>query len=84
MWVYGFAVLRRQPTRVTTVAPRSGPQTVDTDRGRVQQLLRRAAVPVPPASAAGPLHIAGRAVGGAARLVEQLTATTQATPGDAT
>ena len=66
------------------VAPMSRIQTVDTERGPLQQLLRLATVTVTTASAAGPLHIAGLDVGVAARLVEQLTATTQATPGDAT
>ena len=66
------------------VAPMSRIQTVDTERGPLQQLLRLATVTVTTASAAGPLHVAGLDVEVASRLVEQLTATTQATRGDAT
>ena len=66
------------------VAPMSRIQTVDTQRGPLQQLLGISTVTVTTASAAGPLHIAGLDAGLAGRLVEQLTATTQATPGDAT
>lgn len=66
------------------VAPMSRIQTVDTQRGPLQQLLGLSTVTVTTASAAGPLHIAGLDAGVASRLVEQLTATTQATPGDAT
>jgi len=66
------------------VAPMSRIQTVDTERGPLQQLLGLSTVTVTTASAAGPLHVAGLDAGVASRLVEQLTATTQATPGDAT
>jgi len=66
------------------VAPMSRIQTVDTERGPLQQLLGLSTVTVTTASAAGPLHVAGLDAGVANRLVEQLTATTQATPGDAT
>lgn len=66
------------------VAPMSRIQTVDTQRGPLQQLLRLATVTVTTASAAGPLHIEGLDLTLAGELVEQLTATTQATPGDAT
>jgi len=66
------------------VAPMSRIQTVDTQRGPLQQLLRLATVTVTTASAAGPLHVAGLDVDEAGALVRQLTATTQATPGDAT
>jgi membrane protein YdbS with pleckstrin-like domain len=66
------------------VAPMSRIQTVDTQRGPLQQLFGLATVTVTTASAAGPLHIEGLDVGVASELVEQLTATTQATPGDAT
>lgn len=66
------------------VAPMSRIQTVDTERGPLQQLLGLSTVTVTTASAAGPLHVAGLDADVASRLVEQLTATTQATPGDAT
>lgn len=66
------------------VAPMSRIQTVDTQRGPLQQLLRLATVTVTTASAAGPLHIEGLDARLAGELVEQLTATTQATTGDAT
>ena len=66
------------------VAPMSRIQTVDTQRGPLQQLFGLATVTVTTASAAGPLHIEGLDVGVASELVEQLTATTQATQGDAT
>lgn len=66
------------------VAPMSRIQTVDTRRGPLQQLFRLSSVTVTTASAAGPLTIAGLDRKIAEELVENLTATTQATPGDAT
>lgn len=66
------------------IAPVSRIQTVDTKRGPLEQLLGLATVTVTTASAAGPLHIAGLGYEDAMRLVDELTATTQATPGDAT
>lgn len=66
------------------VAPMSRIQTVDTQRGPLQQLLRLATVTVTTASAAGPLHIEGLDLALASELVDRLTATTQAAPGDAT
>jgi membrane protein YdbS with pleckstrin-like domain len=66
------------------VAPMSRIQTVDTQRGPLQQLFGLATVTVTTASAAGPLHIEGLDARLAGRLVERLTATTQAAPGDAT
>lgn len=66
------------------VAPISRIQTVDTQRGPLQQVLGLSAVTVTTASAAGPLHISGLEHNLARRVVEELTATTQATPGDAT
>jgi membrane protein YdbS with pleckstrin-like domain len=66
------------------VAPMSRIQTVDTERGPLQQLLGLATVTVTTASAAGPLHINGLELDKAGALVHQLTETTQATPGDAT
>lgn len=66
------------------VAPMSRIQTVDTERGPLQQLLGLSTVTVTTASAAGALQLAGLDHRLARDLVEQLTATTQATPGDAT
>lgn len=66
------------------VAPMSRIQTVDTARGPLQQLLRLSTVTVTTASAAGPLQVEGLDHTEARQLVEQLTATTQAIPGDAT
>lgn len=66
------------------VAPMSRIQTVDTVRGPLQQLLGLSTVTVTTASAAGPLQVEGMDHREARDLVEQLTATTQATPGDAT
>jgi membrane protein YdbS with pleckstrin-like domain len=66
------------------VAPMSRIQTVDTERGPLQQLFGLATVTVTTASAAGPLHIEGLDARLAGQLVERLTASTQATPGDAT
>jgi membrane protein YdbS with pleckstrin-like domain len=59
-------------------------QTVDTERGPLQQLFGLATVTVTTASAAGALRLAGLDHAVADDLVEQLTETTQATPGDAT
>lgn len=66
------------------VAPMSRIQTVDTARGPLQQLLGLSTVTVTTASAAGPLQVEGMDHREARELVEQLTATTQAIPGDAT
>ena len=66
------------------VAPMSRIQTVDTERGPLQQLFGLATVTVTTASAAGALRLAGLDSAVADELVEQLTETTQATPGDAT
>lgn len=66
------------------VAPMSRIQTVDTERGPLQQLFGLSTVTVTTASVAGALQIAGLDHQLARDLVEQLTATTQATPGDAT
>jgi hypothetical protein len=66
------------------VAPASRIQTVDTKRGPLEQLLGLATVTITTASAAGPIEINGLADTVAAKLVEELTATTQATQGDAT
>ncbi|MQA61640.1 MAG: PH domain-containing protein [Actinophytocola sp.] len=66
------------------VAPMSRIQTVDTVRGPLQQLFRLATVTVTTASAKGAVRIAGLDAELAGRLAEELTETTQATPGDAT
>lgn len=79
--VYTAAGWLRQEWRV---APMSRIQTVDTVRGPLQQLVNLSSVTVTTASAAGPLRIDGLDREVAAQLVEQLTATTQATSGDAT
>lgn len=66
------------------IAPMSRIQTVDTARGPLQQVFGLSSVTVTTASAAGPLSIDGLDHLQARDIVEQLTATTQATPGDAT
>ncbi|MGQ0839754.1 PH domain-containing protein [Actinokineospora sp.] len=66
------------------LAPVSRIQTVDTQRGPIQQLLKLATVTVTTASAAGPLKIEGLDEDVATRIVDELASTTQATPGDAT
>jgi membrane protein YdbS with pleckstrin-like domain len=66
------------------VAPMSRIQTVDTERGPLQQLFGLATVTVTTASAAGALRLAGLDRAVADDLVARLTETTQATPGDAT
>jgi membrane protein YdbS with pleckstrin-like domain len=66
------------------IAPMSRIQTVDTERGPLEQLFRLSSVTVTTASAAGPIKIVGLDHRLAAELVQRLTATTQATPGDAT
>ena len=66
------------------IAPISRVQTVDTEHGPLQQLLKLASVTVTTASARGPVKIRGLDEGAAAELARHLTDTTQATPGDAT
>ncbi|AOS62217.1 PH domain-containing protein [Actinoalloteichus hymeniacidonis] len=66
------------------VAPASRIQTVDTERGPLQQLLGLSTVTVTTASAAGPLQIAGLDRETGIRVVAELAATTEANPGDAT
>jgi uncharacterized protein len=66
------------------VAPMSRIQTVDTQRGPLEQRFGLATVTVTTASAKGALKIEGLDHRVAADLAEQLTAATQATPGDAT
>ena len=66
------------------IAPLSRIQTVDTERGPLEQVFRLANVTVTTASAAGPLRIRGLAPATADALVAELTAATAAAPGDAT
>jgi membrane protein YdbS with pleckstrin-like domain len=66
------------------IAPISRVQTVDTEHGPLQQLLRLGTVTVTTASARGAVKISGLDAADAAELARSLTQTTQATPGDAT
>lgn len=66
------------------VAPMSRIQTVDSERGPLQQLFRLSTVTVTTASAKGALRLEGLDAELAADLVEHLTAATRAIPGDAT
>jgi len=66
------------------IAPISRVQTVDTEHGPLQQMLKLATVTVTTASARGPVKISGLEAHAAAELARTLTETTQATPGDAT
>jgi membrane protein YdbS with pleckstrin-like domain len=66
------------------IAPLSRVQTVDSERGPLQQYLKLATVTVTTASASGALKIKGLGQDEAAELVDRLTAITEATPGDAT
>jgi len=66
------------------IAPMSRIQTVDTERGPLEQLFRLSSVTVTTASAAGPIKIVGLDHRLATDLVHRLTQTTQSTPGDAT
>ncbi|MFC0432345.1 PH domain-containing protein [Kutzneria buriramensis] len=66
------------------VAPLSRIQTVDTERGPFEQMFGLAKVTVTTASAAGPLHIHGLDLDVARQLVDDLTAATEASEGDAT
>ncbi|WP_037263471.1 PH domain-containing protein [Kibdelosporangium aridum] len=75
-----FGVLVRE----WRIAPLSRVQTVDSERGPLQQYLKLATVTVTTASASGPLKIQGLGQDEAAELVDRLTAITEATPGDAT
>lgn len=66
------------------IAPISRVQTVDTQRGPLEQLFSLANVTVTTASAAGPLHINGLDRATAEALVAQLTEITSRSLGDAT
>lgn len=66
------------------IAPVARIQTVDTHRGPLEQLFGLANVTVTTASAAGPLKIHGLSRWEADALVDELTARTRASVGDAT
>jgi uncharacterized protein len=66
------------------IAPVSRIQTVDSERGPIEQLFRLANVTVTTASAKGPLKISGLDVDVAERLVDELTTAAAASRGDAT
>jgi membrane protein YdbS with pleckstrin-like domain len=66
------------------IAPISRVQTVDSERGPVEQLFKLANVTVTTASAAGPLKIHGLASDVADRLVDDLTTRVGESTGDAT
>lgn len=79
--VYTRAGWLHQESRI---APISRIQTVDSERGPLEQLFGLANVTVTTASAAGPLEIHGLDRDVAQRLVDELTTAAQATRGDAT
>jgi membrane protein YdbS with pleckstrin-like domain len=66
------------------IAPISRVQTVDTERGPLEQLFRLANVTVTTASAAGPLRIHGLDRATAEGVVAELTEVTSHSEGDAT
>jgi membrane protein YdbS with pleckstrin-like domain len=66
------------------IAPISRVQTVDSERGPIEQLFKLANVTVTTASAAGPIKIDGLAAADADRLVADLTTPVGETTGDAT
>ena len=66
------------------IAPVSRIQTVDCERGPIEQLFGLANITVTTASAAGPLKIHGLAQDMAAGLVDELTVRLQAAGGDGT
>lgn len=66
------------------IAPVSRIQTVDSERGPLERIFHLANVTVTTASAAGPIKVSGLDRDTARRLVAELTASAQATAGDAT
>lgn len=66
------------------IAPVSRVQTVDAERGPIAQMFGLTTVTITTASAKGELRIEGLRRADAERLVSDLTATTAASPGDAT
>lgn len=71
-------------TQERRIAPLSRVQTVDLERGPIQQLFGLAEVTVTTASAAGPLKITGLDRPVAEQVVRDLTASAEAAQGDAT
>lgn len=71
-------------TQERRIAPISRIQTVDSAFGVLERIFGLSNVTVTTASAAGPIRIHGLRQDDASRLVDQLTRTTAATPGDAT
>jgi membrane protein YdbS with pleckstrin-like domain len=66
------------------IAPISRVQTVDSERGPIEQLFKLTSVTVTTASAAGPIKIDGLAAKDADQLVADLTVRVGETTGDAT
>jgi membrane protein YdbS with pleckstrin-like domain len=66
------------------IAPISRVQTVDSERGPIEQIFKLANVTVTTASAAGPIKIDGLAAADADQLVADLTARVGQSTGDAT
>ena len=66
------------------IAPISRVQTVDSERGPIEQLFKLANVTVTTASAAGPIKIHGLAAADAEQLVADLTERVAQSVGDAT
>jgi membrane protein YdbS with pleckstrin-like domain len=66
------------------IAPTSRIQTVDTERGPLEQIFGLSNVTITTASAAGPLHIAGLDRETAQRLVDELASRAEVMRGDAT
>ncbi len=79
--VYTQSGWLRQERRI---APISRVQTIDRERGPLEQLFGLANVTVTTASAAGPLSIDGLDIATAQNLVEKVTATAETAAGDAT
>lgn len=71
-------------TQERRIAPVTRIQTVDTNRGPIQQLFKLADVTITTASAAGPLHIRGLDRTVADRLVDELTDRSTVAGGDGT
>lgn len=96
MPVWRFAVHRWETTdeavyaasgwivREWRIAPVSRIQTVDTQRGPLEQLLGIASLIVTTASSSGPVHIRGLDPADAREAADALGRVTQRTPGDAT
>ncbi|PRZ44226.1 hypothetical protein CLV47_101351 [Antricoccus suffuscus] len=71
-------------TQERRIAPLSRVQTVDLERGPIQQLFKLAEVTVTTASAAGPLKITGLDRPVAEQVIRDLTASAEAAQDDAT